>query len=250
MLMNHTLERLKEMRLKGMAECYKSQLEQPDALSLPFEERFSLIIDYEWTNRRNRRLERLLKQAKLRLPACLEDIDYQHPRGLDRSLINRLKSCEWIESFQNIVITGATGVGKTYLACALGNAACRRGYSTRYYRIPRLLSEIAMARGDGSYVKLLNKLRKFRLLIFDDWGLTPFTQDESREILEVIEDRSQLASTIIISQLPVEHWHEVLGDPTLADAILDRIIHNAHKFYLKGESMRKVKGGVSTPVSK
>jgi DNA replication protein DnaC len=203
--MNHTLERLKEMRLRGMAECYKSQLEQPDVLSLPFEERFGMIIDYEWTNRRNRRLERLLKQAKLRLPACLEDIDYQHPRGLDRSLINRLKSCEWIESFQNIVITGATGVGKTYLACALGNAACRRGYSTRYYRIPRLLSEIAMARGDGSYVKLLNRLRKFRLLIFDDWGLTPFTQDESREILEVIEDRSQLASTMIISQLPVEH---------------------------------------------
>jgi len=243
-LMNHTLERLQSMKLKGMLEAYRLQLEQPDMASLSFEERFSLLVDYEWTARQNRKLARQLKQARLRLPACPEDIDFRHPRGLDRSLVMHLAACEWIQMHQNIVISGPTGVGKTFIACALGNAACRQGYSTRYYRTSRLLAELAASRADGSYARLFNSLRKVNLLILDDWGLTPFTKSESREILELVEERYQLCSSIIVSQIPVEHWHEVLGDPTLADAILDRLIHNAHKIFLKGESMRKIQAQI------
>jgi len=239
MLTNHTIERLKEMRLSGMVEAYESQLKQNDINSLSFEERLGLLVDYEWTLRQDRRLKRLLKKAKLRFAACPEDINYRHPRGLDKSVMLRLAACEWIQTHQNVIMSGPTGVGKTYLSCALGNAACRKGYSTRYYRVPRLLSELKVAKGDGTYSKLLHQLLKLDLLILDDWGLAPLSADEGREILEVIEDRNHLSSTIIASQLPIEHWHEILGDPTVADAILDRLVHNAHKLILRGDSMRK-----------
>jgi len=241
MLMNQTLEKLQAMHLKGMVDAYKSQVEQREIDSLSFEERLSLLVDYEWTSRQNHRLAKQLKQAHLRLPACMEDIDYQQPRGLDRSVIHQLMTCEWIQTNHNIVICGPTGVGKTYLACALGNASCRQGYTTRYYRVSRLLQDLAMAHGDGTYGRLFNNLSKVRLLLLDDWGLTPFSIDASQEIMELVEERSQLHSTVIVSQIPVDHWHEAIGDPTLADAILDRLIHNAHKITLKGESMRKLK---------
>ena len=240
MLIQQTIERLHEMRLKGMAQALVAQSQQPDVLALSFEERLSLLVDQEWTYRRDRRLRRLLKEAKLRLPACIEDIDYRHPRGLDRAVIRSLANCEWIASHQNVLITGPTGVGKTFIACALANAACRHGFSARYYRVPRLLSELAMAKGDGSYPRLMNKLAKTHLLVLDDWGLMPLSAADARDLLEIIDDRSQTRSTIIASQLPIDHWHATIADPSLADALLDRLIHNAHKLILKGESMRKV----------
>jgi len=240
MLIQQTIERLHEMRLKGMAQALVAQSQQPDVLALSFEERLSLLVDQEWTYRRDRRLRRLLKEAKLRLPACIEDIDYRHPRGLDRAVIRSLANCEWIAAHQNVLITGPTGVGKTFIACALANAACRHGFSARYYRVPRLLSELAMAKGDGSYPRLMNKLAKTHLLVLDDWGLMPLSAADARDLLEIIDDRSQTRSTIIASQLPIDHWHATIADPSLADALLDRLIHNAHKLILKGESMRKV----------
>ncbi|RKL62639.1 AAA family ATPase [Thermoanaerobacteraceae bacterium SP2] len=241
MLKQQTLDQLADMRLKVMLEAYRRQQEQPSILELSFEERFSLLVEYEWTARRNRHLQRLLKQAHLRIPACIEDIDYNCPRNLDRKLIARLSTGEWLQQHQNVLISGPTGVGKTYLSCALGNIACRIGYSTRYYRVSRLLEELVIAKGDGTYSKFLSDLKKIQLLILDDWGLNSFTSAESRELLEVVEDRNQQRSTIITSQLPVDHWNQILTDPTLADAILDRLVHNAYKISIKGESMRKLK---------
>ncbi len=222
MLTQHTVNRLNEMRLFGMAQAFRQQLEQPCLSDLSFEERFGLLVDHEWTTRQSRLLERLLKKAKLRLPACLEDLDYRPQRGIDPSVMARLSTCSWLERHQNILICGPTGVGKAYLACAFGNTACRHGFSTRYYRVSRLLGDLFAARGDGSYASLLNRLQKIDLLILDDWGLNTYTSKESREILEVVEDRSQRCSTIIASQIPIEHWHECIADPTLADAILEQ----------------------------
>lgn len=237
--MEHTLDRLKGMRLTGMAEAYRLQTEQPDCLKLSFEERLSLLVDYEWTGRQSRALHRLLKKATLRYEdACLENLDYQEPRGLDRLLLNRLATGHWLQHGQSVLTTGATGTGKTYIACALGNAACRLGFSVLYYRTGRLLDSLAMARGDGSYLSLLDTLRKTNLLILDDWALNPLTATESREILNVIEERNR-GSMVIASQMPLEHWHEALGDLTVADAILDRIVHSSHRITLKGDSMRK-----------
>jgi len=239
MLNEQTMEKLTALKLNGMADAFKEQLEQPDIHQLSFEERFGLLVDRHWTWKEDRRMKRLLRNAKLKVNACIEDIDYTSPRGIDRSVIFRLAGCQWIRSSQNIIITGPTGVGKTFLSCAFANKACREGFATLYKRAPRLFQEIAIARADGSYAKLMNKLAKAKVLIIDDFGLAPLSDSERRELLEVIEDRQGLSSTIIVSQVPIENWHENIGDPTIADAILDRLIHNAHKFNLKGESMRK-----------
>lgn len=235
-----TVDKLRKLRLAGMAEGFLAQLQAPDYASLSFEERFGLLVDQEWTYREGRRLARLLRAAKLRLPACLEDTDYSQPRGLDRSVMAGLATGQWLRAHQNAIITGPTGVGKTFIACALGNAACRQGFSARYYRLPRLLSDLVLARGDGSYPKLLAQLAKTDLLILDDWGTTPLPAAECRELFEVMDARCQLHSTVVASQLPIEDWHGAMADPTIADAILDRLVHNAHKIFLKGESMRKV----------
>lgn len=240
MLNQQTLDKLKGMRLQGMAEAFASQMEQPDMGQLSFEERFGLLVDHEWLYRQNRRLARLLREARFRLPACLEDVDYQQPRGLDRALLRSLATSQWVRFHQAILICGPTGTGKTFLACALGHAACRQGFSARYYRVPRLLQELEVARADGSYPKLLQRLAKIDVLILDDWGLAPMSAVESRALLEVIDDRVQVRSTIVASQLPIPQWHQVMADPTAADAILDRLVHSAHKLVLKGESMRKV----------
>jgi DNA replication protein DnaC len=222
-----------------MAEALKDQLPQPGIQRLSFEERFGLIVDRQWAWKEDRRLDRYLKEAKLKLDACIEDIDYQTPRGIDQSVIMRLISCDWIRHHQNVIITGATGTGKTFLACALANKGCREGYRTFYIRSPKLYYELAVSRGDGSYGKMINKLARTQILVIDDLGLAPMTDSERRDLLEVIEERHGNASTIITSQLPIDNWHEHIGDPTIADAILDRLIHNAHKINLKGVSMRK-----------
>lgn len=240
MLIQPTVERLRALRLKGMAEAFLAQLQQADLLGTAFEDRFGLLVDQEWVYRRNRRLARLLKEARLRLPACLEDIDYQHPRGLDRSVMHGLASCHWVTAHQNILISGPTGVGKTFIACALAQAACRHEHRTRYYRLPRLLTDLAASRGDGSYPRLLGSLARTQVLALDDWGISPLTAADCRDLLEIIDDRSQTWPTIIASQLPIDQWHSYITDPTVADAILDRLVHGAHKLQLKGESMRKV----------
>lgn len=239
MLIQPTIERLRELGLKGMAEGLLSQMQQDDLHGASFEDRLGLLVDQEWAHRQNRRLARLLRAAKLRLPAALEDLDYQHSRGLDRSVMRMLANCQWIRDHTTVLISGPTGVGKTFVACALANAACRQGFRTRYYRVPRLLADITAAKADGSYRRLLRSLARTNLLVLDDWGLAPLQATEARDILEVIDDRSQVQATVIASQLPVDHWHATIADPSVADAILDRLVHTAHRITLKGDSMRK-----------
>jgi DNA replication protein DnaC len=239
MLTHPTLDKLRSLKLSGMVKAMEEQAGIPDLKELCFEERLGLLVDREVTERRNRKLQTLLKKAKLRLNASIEDIDYRHPRDLDKSLVLSLAACQWIEEHNNVLITGPTGVGKSYLACALAQKACREGYRTLYFRLPRLLQELTMARGDGRYGKMLINLAKTNLLVIDDWGLAPLNDHGRRDILEILEDRHNIRSTIVTSQLPLNNWHEIIGDPTLADAILDRLVHNAYKINLKGESMRK-----------
>ncbi len=240
MLTQETLEKLRGMRLGATAEALKAQEGDAECQGLSFAERFGLLVDREWTARRDRKLRRLLKEARLRLPACPEDIDYRTPRGLDKPLLRGLFGGDWLRDGRNVLLTGPTGVGKTFLACALGNAACRQGFRTRYYRVPRLLGDLELARADGSYASLLGRLAALDLVILDDWGLVPLTAPEARDLLEVIDDRSMGRSTLVSSQLPVENWHATMADPTVADAVLDRLVHNAYRIALKGESMRKV----------
>jgi DNA replication protein DnaC len=211
----------------------------PESATLSFEERLGLLVDREVTERSTRRLTTRLRQAKLRQNACLEDVDYRPPRGLDKALLTRLGTCQWVREHRNLLITGPTGVGKTWLACALGHQACRDGFTTLYLRLPRLLQELPIAKGDGRYPKLMTTLAKTELLILDDWGLAALSDENRRDLLELLEDRHDRRATLVTSQLPVEHWHEALGDPTLADAILDRLVHNAYKIPLTGESLRK-----------
>lgn len=239
MLIHPTLDTLKTLKLTGMVQALSEQLEMPDIAELSFEERLGLLIDRELTERRERRFKTRLRQAKLRLSAQVEDIDYRHPRGLDQSVMLRLATCEWIKEHHQVLITGPTGVGKTWLACALGQKACREGYSVLYLRLPRFLQELPMAKGDGRYGKVMAQLAKTDLLILDDWGLARLSDENRRDLLEMLEDRYGRRSTLVTSQLPVEHWHEALGDPTLADAILDRLVHQAYKLALKGDSLRK-----------
>jgi DNA replication protein DnaC len=240
MLDNQTLEQLRRLRLSGMAAAFAQQLEQPELQALSFEERFSLLLDRELNLRENRRLNRLLQLARLRQQACVEDIDYTHRRGLERSLMASLITCDWIRAHHNLHLTGPTGTGKSWLACALGQQACRQGLSVRYERVARLLETLRIARGDGSYHKRLAAFAKTELLILDDFGLKPLTQAERLDLLELIDDRHGRRSTLVTSQLPIAHWHAYLGeDPTVADALLDRLLSAAHRLELKGESLRK-----------
>jgi len=244
-MLHQTIEKLSQMKLHTMATALQEQLEQSSVSSLGFEDRFALLVDREWTSRENRKLTKRLKTAQLRTQATVEDIDYQHPRGLDRSVIRTLASCQWIRSHQNIIVTGPTGIGKTYLSEAFVNKACREGLNAVRYRSTMLFEEMKIAYGDGSYFKLLGKLSKFDLIAIDDWAVEPLDEEERRHFLELMEDRHGLKSTFITSQYPVSKWHDRIGEPTIADAILDRIVHNAHKIPLKGESMRKTKSNLT-----
>jgi len=240
-LTQQTLDKLNVMKLTGMAEALEQQLGSAETARLSFEDRFGLLIDSEWTAREQRKLTRRLRSAKLRHAASLEDVDFKHPRHLDRQQVLSLGSCTWIHSRHNIVIIGPTGIGKSYLSCAFVERACRRGYSATYVRLPRLLHDIAVARGDGSYVRLLSRLARLDLLAIDDWLLAPLRDAERRDLIEVIEDRSERASTLIASQVPVNDWHAGIGDPNQADAICDRLLHNAHRIELEGPSIRRTK---------
>lgn len=239
MLTHPTLETLGALKLTGMVKALSEQMQMPDIADLSFEERLGLLVDRELTERRERRFKTRLRQAKLRLSAQVEDIDYRHPRGLDQSVMLRLATCDWIKDHHQVLITGPTGTGKTWLACALGQKACRDGYSVLYLRVPRFLQEMPIAKGDGRYPKVMAQLAKTDLLILDDWGLARLSDDNRRDLLEMLEDRYGRRATLVTSQLPVDHWHEALGEPTLADAILDRLVHRAYKIALKGDSLRK-----------
>jgi DNA replication protein DnaC len=241
MLTHPTLDKLQRLKFTGMAAALAEQMQMPDIEELAFEERLGLLVDREITERENRRLSSRLRRARLKHNAALEDIDYRHPRGLDKSLIQSLAACRWVTEHLNILITGPTGVGKTWLACALAQKACREGHTALYLRLPRLLQEMAIAKGDGRYPKLLTALARTDVLVLDDWGLAKLAGEQRRDLLEILEDRYGARSTLATSQLPVEKWHELIGDPTLADAILDRLVHNAYKINLKGGSMRKRK---------
>jgi len=244
-MLHQTIEKLSQMKLHTMAAAFKDQTEHPSLSSLSFEDRFAMIVDREWSFRENRKLTRRLKAARLRTQATIEDIDYQHPRGLDKSLIRSLAGCQWITTHQNVIVTGPTGIGKSYFGEAFANKACREGFTATRYRSTRLFAELHMARGDGSYFKTLAKLSRVDLLVIDDWLIEPLNEDQRRDFLEVMEDRHGLKSTLLTSQFPTSTWHDRIGEPTMADAILDRIIHNAHKVTLKGESMRKTKASLT-----
>lgn len=247
-MLNHpTLDKLQALKFTGMASALAEQMKTPDIEELAFEERLGLLIDREATERENRRLSTRLRRARLKHNAAIEDIDYRHPRGLDKSLIQSLATCRWVKEHLNILLTGPTGVGKTWLACALAQKACREGYTTLYLRLPRLLQDMAIAKGDGRYPKLLATMAKTDVLILDDWGLAKLTAENRRDLLELLEDRHGVRSTLATSQLPVEKWHDIIGDPTLADAILDRLVHNAYKINLSGGSMRKHKAKLTQP---
>ena len=241
-MLNHpTLDKLKTLKLLGMIEGLQDQTRQSAIESMSFEERLGLLVDREITHRLDRRLKNRLSQAKLKQNACLEDINYQANRGLDKALLQSLQDCKWIKNHLNILIMGPTGVGKSWIACALAQTACREGYTAIYQRIPRLFQELPLARGDGSYSKLLNRLGKADVLLLDDWGLSKLSAEQRRDLLEILEDRHGSRSTIVTSQLPLDQWHSSIGDSTLADAIMDRLVHNAYKIKLEGESLRKNK---------
>jgi DNA replication protein DnaC len=246
MLTHPTHERLITLGLTGMAKAFEEQRRSPDLDALPFEERIGLLVDREAAERDTKRLTTRLKFAALRQSACVEDVDLRTPRGIDRSVFARLVGGDWIDRNENLLITGATGLGKSWIACALGHKACRDNRSVQYHRVPRLFEALALARGDGRYGRLLKTISRVQLLILDDWGLAVLSPPERRDLLEILDDRHGRASTIVTSQIPVEHWHDVIGDPTLGDAILDRLVHNAHRLQLSGESMRKQNARLAT----
>lgn len=244
-MLEHTLAQLKTLRLSGMANALISQMEQPGTYEgLSFEERLQLLTDSEYQDRDQRKQSRLLKAAKFKIAAHAKDIDYQHPRGLKQSQMASLLQCDWINKSQNLLITGPCGSGKTYLACALGHTACMKSYRVKYYRLSRLLLELIQAKADGTYSKALLSLAKIDLLILDDWGLEPLKAAQRNDLMEIMDDRHGSTSTVMISQLPTDEWYQAIGDNTLADAILDRLMHNAHRVNLKGESMRKIQSKI------
>lgn len=241
MLQHPTYEKLRAMKLVGMANALDEQVKSNACQDMTFEERLGLLVDREMTERTNRQIAIRLKLSKLRQSSCVEDIDYRQARSLDRSLLVELTGCAWISRHDNCLITGPTGVGKTYLACALANKACREGFKVTYERTSRLLESVAVARAEGKFARRLSAIAKYDLLILDDWGIAPLTLEQSRDLLEIFEDRYDRRSTLVTSQLPVQDWHKLLPDPTLADAVLDRLVHNAHRIDLNGELMRKTK---------
>ena len=240
MLNEPTMQKLHSLKLSALAAEWERQQKNPELAKLSFDERLGMLVDAEWLHRENARTARCLREAKLRLSsASLEDIDYAPKRELDKSLVRQLGSCRWVAEHQNVVITGATGTGKTYLACALAQTACRKGYKALYRRAPRLFDELTLAHADGSYARVLARLAKVDVLVIDDWGLAPLKEQERRDMLEILEDRYGNRSTLMTSQLPTTKWHDHLGDPTVADAICDRVLHNSHRVMLKGPSRRK-----------
>ena len=239
MLDHPTIDLLHELGLHGMARGFRELAQNPEAGALQHGEWLAILLEHEATLRRQKRFEARARTARLRHAASVEDIDYHAPRGLDRTLFLRLSACDWIRQHRNLLLTGPTGIGKSWISCALGHKACRDNRSVIYRRLPRLFDALALARGDGQHARLLKMLARVELLILDDWGLAPMTAEQRRDLLEIMEDRHGRGSTLITSQLPVEHWHEIIGDPTLADAILDRVVHNAYRIELKGDSLRK-----------
>jgi DNA replication protein DnaC len=240
MLTAPTMDHLQALKLDTMAAAWTAQQQQADLTALAFDERFGLLVEAEWTARENRRLGRALQEAKLKLSrACIEAIDYPARRELDKAVIRQLATCRWIAEHHNVILVGATGVGKSFIACALAHQACRKGYRAGYRRASRLFHELTLARADGTYIRLLGKLARLDVLLIDDWGLAPVQDQERRDLLEILEDRYATRSTIITSQLPPAQWHDYLADATLADSICDRLLHNAHRIVLQGPSRRK-----------
>ena len=245
MMINATMDNLSKLRMFGMIRALEEQRKLPDCFGLDFDQRLGMIVDREVMERENRRYKRKMLDAKLKeSSATIEDINWQRHRGLEKSVMMSLATCDWIREKQNIIFTGPTGTGKTWLSCALANRACLLGYSSHFIRVPRLFNALAAAKADGSLPKLMNSYAKFDLMILDDWG-QPLTESQRRDLLEIIDDKNGAGSLIITSQLPVKHWHEVIGDPSLADAILDRVIHRSHKIELDGDSLRNPLEGLA-----
>jgi DNA replication protein DnaC len=239
MLQEPTQTKLHAMKLTAMAEAYEEQRAQPRSAEWSFEERFGLLVERQWLWRENRALVARLQHARLKQPACLEDLDFSSARGLKRAVIDQLSPCDWVRHHQNVIITGPTGCGKTFVACALAHQACRQGHRTLYFYAPKLVRALSNANADGSLTKLLKKIDKVQVLVVDDWGLAKMEERQCREFLEILDDRHGHGSTVITSQFPVSAWHEIVPDPTVADALLDRLIHNAHRIDMKGDSLRK-----------
>lgn len=240
MLRQPTLEKLKSMRLERLASAWLEQQKDPQVSSLSFDERFGMLVDAEWLARENKRLDRALKEAKLKLSAaCVEDVDYPPQRELDKAMFKQLATCTWVAEHQNIVITGATGTGKTYIACALAQQACRKGYRAAYRRATRLGDELLLARADGSYANALKRYARIDVLVIDDWGMAPLKDQDRRDMYELLDDRHGSRSTIVTSQLPAAKWHDYLGEPMVADAVCDRLLNRSHRLVLKGPSRRK-----------
>jgi DNA replication protein DnaC len=242
MLNQPTLEKLQTMKLHGMADAFRAQLETTQSSSLAFEERFAMLVDQQWLWKENRALARRLRSARLKEKGVIEDIDYQHPRGLDRKLMRTLATSEWVRQHQHILLLGPTGIGKTWLACALAQKACRDGFTILHKRAAELFRELAVAHADGSFGRLLTRLSRIDILVLDDFAMAPLKDSERRDFLEICDDRYQRRSLILTSQIPLAHWHEQIGDVSVADSILDRVVHNAYRIELKGESMRKKRG--------
>jgi len=246
MLMQPTIEKLYSMRLTGMAEAIRRQMQDPEISQLSFEERLALLVDQQWDWRQNKAFGRRLKKARFKTAAAVEDIDYRHPRRLDRQLIRSLSACDWVRQHHNLIVTGPCGVGKSFIAEALAQKAVREGFTSLYVRAPRLFRDLAVARADGSFGKLLDRIARIDVFLVDDWAMAPLVDSERRDFLEICDDRYTTRSTILTSQVPIAQWHDQIGDPTVADSILDRLVHNAHRLELQGESIRKTKSLTSS----